>query len=245
MSIPSPAGTARPMSHRIESVRGYDGRVRSASDKMNQSPLTSTNMHAAESKPDISLILRDSLPAEFEAGLLKDLKDRELQVRVLRIPGGPFAGVELYLPAAAMLFIATGYFSGFLNKAGEDHYELLKRAAKKLWQRAARLRITPIGSGEKKLSNSPFSLAYAIMGEVGDGLRFKFVVRMELGEAEADEAIRAFLDLLRAIHDNAVSEEDMEALLTYRPVGGTVIVTFDPKEKRVVPVNAFERDSRT
>jgi hypothetical protein len=203
--------------------------------------LKASNMSPVEAKPSIGFVLLNDLPAEFEAGLVEGLERDELNVRVLRVSGGPFAGIELYLPAAAMLFIASGYFSGFLNKAGDDHYELVKQAAKRLWARAGLLRVTPIGSGTKKTSPSRFSLAYAIMGEVADKLRFKFIVQMELDEPEADEAIRAFLDLLRDIHAGNVDEKDLEALLTYRPVGGTVLVTFDPKAKRIVPVNAFDR----
>jgi hypothetical protein len=198
-------------------------------------------MDEEESKPNVGFMLYEMLPAEFEAGLVEGLAADDLDVRVLRISSGPFAGIELYLPAAAMMFIATTYFSGFLQKAGEDHYELLKRAAKKLWARARGLRITAVASSPGKLSKSPYSLAYAIVGEANEGLRFKFVLKMTVDEAEADQAITAFFDLLKDIHVGALGEENLRALLTYRPIGGTVLVTFDPKRKQIVPVNAFDR----
>ncbi|MDH4744234.1 hypothetical protein OMP43_09420 [Sphingomonas sp. CBMAI 2297] len=199
-------------------------------------------MSESETKPDLGLMLYDSLPEGFEAGLLEGLAGDGLTLRTLRIPGGPFAGIELYLPAAAMLFIATGYLNGFLQKAGEDHYELVKQAATKLWKRASSLQVTRIGS-KGKVSDTGFSLAYAIMGEVAGGLRFKFIVRTTIEETEADAGVRAFLDLLLALQSGELSQADTQALLTYQPIGGTVLVTFDPHAKRIVPVNAFDPEA--
>jgi len=198
-------------------------------------------MSDTPSKPDIGFMLYEALPAEFEADLVEDLASDGLNVGTVRIPGGPFAGIELYLPFVAMMFVGNAYFSGFIQKAGEDHFDLVKRAAKKLWQRVSPIKVEAIGSAGK-VSNTSFSLAYAIMGEVSAGLRFKFIVSTTVDVAEAEEGIQAFLDLLRDIHAGNISEEDAKALLTYQPVGGTALVTFDPKAKRIVPVNAFERE---
>lgn len=201
-------------------------------------------MSVSEAKPDIGFTFYNTLPAGFETDLAESLCRERLSVQSARISSGPFAGIELYLPAAAMLFVATAYFTGFVQKAGEDHYELLKVAAKKLWQRASALRMTTAGSAGK-VHQTPFSLAYAIMGEVSGGNRFKFIIRVELGETEAETGIRAFLDLLRDIHAGTMCEDDLNALLTYHAVGGTTLVTFDPKLGRIVPVNAFDRSSVT
>lgn len=198
-------------------------------------------MPESEAKPHLGLMLYDSLPDGFEAGLLEGLAGDGLTLRTFRIPGGPFAGVELYLPTAAMLFIATGYLNGFLQKAGEDHYELVKQAAAKLWKRASSLQLIRVGS-KGKLSETSFSLAYAIMGEVTGGPRFKFIVRATVEEAEAEAGVRAFLDLLRDMQSGNLSHDDTQALLTYQPIGGTVLVTFDPHGKRIVPVNAFDSE---
>ena len=201
-------------------------------------------MSDRETKPDIGFITHNTLPADFDADLVESLEREGVSVRSVQISSGPFAGIELYVPAAAMLFVATAYFTGFVQKAGEDHYELLKDSAKKLWSRASALRMKAVGS-TGKVSQTPFSLAYAIMGEVSDGNNFKFVVRVELDEAEAESGISAFLDLLRNIHAGTISDDDFNALLTYRAVGGTTIVTFDPKLRRIVPVDAFGRPTAT
>lgn len=197
-------------------------------------------MSDSVTKPDIGFMIYNTLPADFEADLAENLDRDGLSVQSVRISSGPFAGIELYLPAAAMLFVTTAYFTGFVQKAGEDHYELLKIAAKKLWQRASALRMTATGSAGK-VSQTPFSLAYAIMGEVSDGHQLKFIIQVKLGETDAEAGIRAFLDLLRDIHAGTISEYDLNALRTYRAIGGTTLVTFDLKLRRIVPVDAFDR----
>lgn len=191
-------------------------------------------------RPDIGLLLYEQLPAEFEEGV-EDLETTEVSVATMRISGGPYAGVELYLPAAVGLFVASSYFGGALKKAGEEHYAALKEVAKRLWKRSSVLDVKAIGSAGKVSTDSKFSLAFAITGEILPRLKFKLVLKFDTDEAEALEAIPEFLDLVRAILEDRVSEADLEALLTYQPVGGTVLVTFDPVTKRIVPVNGMQR----
>ena len=96
-------------------------------------------------RPDIGLTLYEQLPTEFEGGI-EDLETAEVSVATMRISGGPYAGVELYLPAAVGLFVASSYFGGMLKKVGEEHYAALKQAAQRLWKRSSALEVKPIGS---------------------------------------------------------------------------------------------------
>jgi hypothetical protein len=191
------------------------------------------------SQPDVVLMLYEHLPAGFEEGI-KDLETTDVSVATMRIPGGPYAGVELYLPAAVGLFVASSYFGGILRKIGEEHYAVLKTTAQRLWRRSSVFEFKAIGSAGKVSTGLKFSLAFAITGEILPRLRFKLVLKLDIDEAEALEAIPEFLDLIRAILEDRVGETDLKALLTYQPVGGTVLVTFDPVAKRIVPVNGME-----
>lgn len=191
-------------------------------------------------RPDIGLMLYEQLPAEFEEGI-EDLATAEVSAATKRISSGPYAGIELYLPAAVGLFVASSYFGGVLKKVGEEHYAALKEFAKRLWKRSSVLEAKAIGSAGKVSADPTYSLAFAITGEIRPRLRFKLVLKLDTDEVEALEAITEFLDLVRAILEDRVSEADLEALLTYHPVGGTALVTFDPVTKRILPVNGMER----
>jgi hypothetical protein len=205
--------------------------------KLPDALMRSNFMEATFPRPNVAITLFEGLPPTFDMEVAQMLEGSGLDIPVIRTRGGPFAGVELYMPAAVMLFIASGYFNGFLQKAGEDHYELLKRIALYAWRRASAIRLTALG----KKTDRRFSMSYAIGGESPDGTRFKLLVQMEITEDDASEAIAAFLEFLRALHNGTVTEADLKALLTYPVIGGTALVTFDPRTKKIVPVNAFEK----
>lgn len=185
-------------------------------------------------------MLLEGIPEDIEDDFNR-LRTPDVQIASIRRSGGPNAGVELYLPAAVALFIASSYFGGALKKAGEDHYAALKRVGARLWTRASGLKITVLGSAGKHADEQKFSLAFAITGDVAPGLRFKLILRLNAGEAEAEDAVSAFLDTVRAIIEDRIEEAELAALLTYKPIGGTALVTFDPVEKRIVPVNGMAR----
>jgi len=185
-------------------------------------------------------MLFEELPPEFEEGI-EDLETPDIKVGTLRVSSGPYAGVELYLPAAVGLFVASSYFGGALKKAGEEHYLALKDVAKRLWKRSSKLEVTVMGTPGKVSANPKYSIAFAITGEVLPRLSFKLVLKIDIEESEALEAIPEFLDTVRNILEDRLSQEDVEALLTYKPVGGVVLVTFDAKSRRIVPVNGMER----
>jgi hypothetical protein len=192
-------------------------------------------------RPTIALLLYEELPDDFESGIAEQLGSEDFTFDVLRIPGGPWAGLELYLPAAVGLFIASSYFGGIIGKIGEEHYLTLKDAAKRLWRQSSKLKIGMTGTPGKLAAAPKFSVAYSITGEVEPNKSFKLVLRCDIHGAEAEEAISAFLDMLRDLHTGALGEDDLAALRTYRPVGGTALVTFDPNTKQIVALNGMNR----
>lgn len=191
-------------------------------------------------RPDIVLMLFDHLPDALEADARVQLDVPGFRTVVVRRPAGPFAGIELYLPTAVALFVAYGVLNGYLQKIGEDGYEALVRAAKVLWRRCRHINAALIGSRGKVSQVQRFSLTYSITGEITPGLRFKFLIQSEISEDEADAGITAFLALIGDLHNDRLSPANLEALLTYRPVGGTVLVSYDATKRMIVPVNAFE-----
>ncbi|WP_232491774.1 hypothetical protein [Novosphingobium kaempferiae] len=191
-------------------------------------------------RPVIGVLVADFLPVTIADGIEAELSAPGLLVSVQHRPLGPFAGGELYLPSAIMIFIAGGYFNGFLAKLGEDHYAALKGAAKRLFRRSVPLAISSVGS-PGKASKSGFSLAYSVTGEVASGLCFKLILQSEVDPEVGQVGVDAFIDLIRDIHADALDAEAVESFLKYRPVGGTVLVTFDAATRRIVPVDGLAR----
>ncbi len=192
------------------------------------------------SPPQVLLMLQEGLPNEIEEEARTHLERPGVRFAVLRQPGGPYAGVELYLPSAIALFVAAGFFNGMLQEGGKDAYVALKKAAVALWKSAAGLNLVSIGTAGKLSKSRRYSLAYSVTGEVVPGLNFKFVVQTEISALDLESGVVAFFDLIDDLHNDRVSEENIKALLTYKPVGGTILVTFDAERRMIVPVNAFE-----
>lgn len=191
-------------------------------------------------RPDLLLVIQEGLSEDIELEFRARLDLPGMNVAVVRRPNTPYAGIELYLPSAIALFVAAGFFNGVLQEAGKDCYALLKEAAVALSKRAEGLNIHWIGSPGKVSKTNRYSLAYSITGEIIPGLNFKFLIQCELDEGEIEVGIGAFIDLINDLINDQLSEDSIKSLLTYKPVGGTVLVTFDATNGRIVPVNAFE-----
>lgn len=195
-------------------------------------------------KPDILLMLQEGLPAEIETEARSGLDHPNLNFAVMRTPGGPYAGVELYLPSAIALFVTASFFGGALQEAGKDAYAMLKATAISLWKRAAGLNVRPMGSSGKVSSSQRYSFAFSITSEVSPGLSFKLLIQTETDVADVEIGINAFVDLINDLLAGRVGEDAVKPLLKYRPIARTILVTFDAASRKIVPVNAFEgRDS--
>ena len=191
-------------------------------------------------RPDILLMLQEGLPSEIEFEFREEITRPGLKVAVVRSPGGPYAGVELYLPSAIGLFIAAGFFNGFLQEIGKDAYVILKATAISLWKRASQLKMTTLGSHGKVGQARRFSLAYSITSEIIPELKLKLVVKNGVDIVEAEAGIEAFVELVDDLLNDRISDNDINALLAYKPSGGLVLVTFDATIRKIVAVNAFE-----
>ena len=126
------------------------------------------------------------------------------------------AGLELVVVRTppgtdAVLNVSAGLFTG--PQAAENLHLILTQAALAMWRAAP---------------------AFSIVGEYAQGLRFKLLI----GTGEAENAIAAFLRLIDDLVHDRVSEDDCKALLTWLPVGGTVLVTYDAATAKIVPVKA-------
>lgn len=190
-------------------------------------------------RPDIVLMLQEGLPADIESEVRTQLERSGFNLLVIHQPGGPYAGIELYLPTAIALFVTAGFFNGVLQELGKDAYVAFKQTALALWKRAARLNVTLIGSAGKVSPTRRYSAAYSITGEAAPGLNFKFVIQTDVSADDAEGGIEAFINLIDNILNDRLSEVDLKALLTYQPVGRTVLVTFDSASRAIVPVDAF------
>jgi hypothetical protein len=191
-------------------------------------------MEKAELHPEIGLLIQDGLDASFETEFRNIVKIDDERLTIERHSGGPYAGLALYLPTAIMIFVASSYFGGIFKKIGEEHYLGIKSASIALWKKAKILKISAVGPHQKIADYDRYQLSYSIVAGVNEKIRFKLILKMELTEDESVEAISGFLDLIRRLHLNQLIDIEREKLIYLRPVGGTVVVTYDPVNRSII-----------
>ncbi len=187
--------------------------------------------------PEIGLMIQDELDSSFEETFRDAVKISDERLSVHWRESGPFAGLALYLPTAIVIFIASSYFGGIFKKIGEEHYVALKDGIVRLWLKARPLKVTVIGKNANSSDFERYQLSYSIVAGLASDLRLKLILRMDLTDEESLVAIDEFLDLIRRIHFDKLLDAELAILKEIRPVGGTAIVTFDPKSRTIVGVD--------
>lgn len=193
--------------------------------------------------PHLGLIYTEDVPEavfdDFVAAVSAPGLDLVLESRE---PDGPFAGMEWLIPTGVMLFLAQGYFNGFLGEMGKDHYAALKTGIKGLRDRFSTVRVTLIGTPGKASADQPYSLFYSIYFEDPAGRRFKFLVpNGEAGDPEAERAMDAFGAFLEAAYDGALEPDHADEMARAQAFGGTVLVAFNPATGRIESIHPVTR----
>jgi hypothetical protein len=152
-----------------------------------------------------------------------------------------FASVEWFIPTAVFLYLSKGYFEGFLQAAGEDHYELLKKTISQWFTRLSHIRVTYLASAGKKLrANNPFTGAISLLGE-GKGGAFKLMFRHEADEKEIGQSIVAFLEFLRRFHDGSTPSDFIADFDSSEPVERLRLIYFDVDTQTLRQLNPKRR----
>lgn len=193
--------------------------------------------------PHLGLIYTEEVPAAVFDDFVETVSAPGLDlVLESREPNGPFAGMEWLIPTGVMLFIAQGYFNGFLGEMGKDHYAALKAGIKGLRDRFSVVRVTVVGTPGKASADQPYSLFYSIYFEDPAGRRFKFLVpNGEAGDPDAERAMDAFGDFLEAVYGGGLDSGQREVLARAPAYGGTVLLAFNPATGRIEPIHPVTR----
>lgn len=194
----------------------------------------------------------DDLSAEAIDAVADELARPGLLVQKMPRPaGGAYAALEWLIPTAVFAYIAKSYFDGFLKEAGKDHYQLLRGGLKKLAGRftgPGAERVTLISTKGKIDGSGPsFSRLYSVVGELNDGIVVKLLIPTDTGGHEVDRAVDAFLDFLWAVHNGTSNADAVRGLADAKPVGKTLLVSFDSASGalRVVdPIPKHLRDAQ-
>lgn len=192
-------------------------------------------------KPHIGILYINTIPGDEFEEFKRVVSASGANVQIVeRDPPGPMAGVEWLLPTVVVGFVASSYFGGFLQEMGKDHYLLVKKQFKKLYRKVAGPDVPDvklIGSAGKVKPVQPYSLYFSLVGEGPNGLSIKLLLKKPISQAEYEQSLEAFLDLLRDIGDGSLSEEASKRFQSVTLMGRTLLVVFDETSKEIVPID--------
>lgn len=149
------------------------------------------------------------------------------------------AGLEWLIPTALVVFLAKPYFQSFLSEMGKDHYNLLKKALKKVANRLLNRsgpKIRVVSKGKAK-SSGEYSLAFSIYVDVSEKLNLKLLFPAELGEEGVHEIVEAYSDFIEALYAGQIDEAVIRKLSSGRVFGKTMLIAYDAEAKEVKPVD--------
>lgn len=176
----------------------------------------------------IGISYAESIPRELIDPFLNAVSDDRIEIiEEPRHDAILFASVEWFIPTAVFLYLSKGYFEGFLQAAGEDHYELLKKTIPQWFTRLSHIRVTYLASANKKLrADNPFTGAISLLGE-GKGNAFKLMFRHKADENEIAQSIVAFLEFLRHFHSGKPPGDFIADFDLSEPVERLRLIYFD------------------
>ena len=191
--------------------------------------------------PHIAVVHTANFPramfSEFERLVSHPNLDLQIEERESE---GPYAGIEWLIPTAVVLYIGKSYFDGFLKEMGKDHYSLLKSGLKTIYTRligSEAPKVTVIATQGKARESQPYSLIYSLMAEAGPNSRFKLLLQSGASQSEYNDTVASFLDFVSSYHAGTLDSHSIESLSNTRAFGGTKLLAYNPKARRIEPVD--------
>jgi hypothetical protein len=176
----------------------------------------------------------ESIPRELIDPFLNEVSDDRIEIIEEPRPETQFfASIEWFIPTAVFLYVSKGYFDGFLQAAGTDHYERLKKAIPDWFTRLSHIRVTYLASANKKLrADNPFTGAISLLGE-GEGNAFKLMFRHEADETEIAQSIVAFIEFLKHFHSGSAASDFIRDFEPAEPIERLRLIYFDVKIQKL------------
>lgn len=186
---------------------------------------------------DLLLIYEERIPDETFVPLIAEIKRSGASFSTEKIPpSGPYAGVEWYLPTAAILFVASSYFGGVFQEMGKEHYHFLKSGIKTLKSKffgdSPENHFYAVGSNGKVAQGKVFSLGFSIYAKTKSGQTLKFLFFDRASEGLLEKTINCYVETLSDYY--APGDDDYLSLQLkfFTKIPHTVLVYYNPKTLR-------------
>lgn len=190
----------------------------------------------------VVLTYPDNAPAGLIAEFESEMRTKGIALAMQARPAGIlYASLDWLAPTAFAVFLAKPYFESFLGEAGKDHYRWLKKSCAKLGKKLARLRTTAIGKRGKLDKERRYSPTFSLASRT-DEVRIKALIPEDLSDDDAAEVMEALIDFMRDYHLGNLDHRTQADLQEANILGGTLLVSYETKTRRIVFPNPMEKD---
>jgi len=136
----------------------------------------------------IGISYQEDVPSEFIEELAGTVSAPNLLIRTESREIGVYAAIEWALPTLVIAYLSKPYFETFLQEAGKDHYQLLKKCLLRLF--ANLFGSKPEQRKEKR------SQLFSVMAQLQDGRSLKFVFPEGISLEHYDKSLELMHSLL-------------------------------------------------
>lgn len=136
----------------------------------------------------IGISFQEDFPNELIEEYTSSISAPELKIRAESREIGVYASIEWALPTLVIVYLSKPYFEAFLQEAGKDHYQLLKKGTLELFNHL-------YGSKPEKRDKKR-SRIFSAMVQLQDGRSLKFVFPEGVSIEQYKKSLEVMHDLL-------------------------------------------------
>tara|TARA_R110000823_G_scaffold315288_1_gene446478 strand:+ start:2904 stop:3488 length:585 start_codon:yes stop_codon:yes gene_type:complete len=171
----------------------------------------------------IGISYQEDIPQDFIDEFSATVSDPRLQLKIESRSRGFYASIEWALPTLVIAYLAKPYFEGFLQEAGKDHYQALKKG---ILQLARRLYGKHPERRERKRS-----LLFSTIVSLQDGRSLKFVFPEGVSLEKYEVAVDSMYSLLSEHFQMYPSDSITEIAEKLSTPSRSLYFEFDPEQE--------------
>lgn len=190
-----------------------------------------------DEQPDIILLRDERVPESLADEFVTIIGVEGLNVKTHSRHPVAWASLELLVPTAVVVLICKPYFEGFLQEAGKEHYQALKKGVAFLG-RSILGQFRRIGPQGAEVGHSRYSFDLSLVAPGHGEQRFKLLIQNSMVEADLKLVVGLFLEFVEAYWARSLSTCMTEQLSNVTHAGSnTVLLAYDFEARELVVID--------
>lgn len=171
----------------------------------------------------IGISYQQDVPQDFIDEFSETVSDPSLQLKIESRPRGFYASIEWALPTLVIAYLAKPYFEGFLQEAGKDHYQALKKGILQLTHRL-------YGKHPERRERKR-SLLFSTIVSLQDGRSLKFIFPEGVAIEKFETAVDSMHSLLSEHFASHPGDRITEIAEKLSNPSRSLYFEFDPEQE--------------